>query len=117
MVEFKRFPHTCTIYSLSEDDSFSDGERVIVWEGVCRKERNTSIRAFKQDEVYKGDYRIQLGQIDPDTGEEYGAIVEGIKSGMFVDCTDCQDTFVKMPISDAYVGNLGTSVYCDKAKN
>ena len=92
---------------------FSDGERVVMWSGVCRKESNTSVRTFKgTDSVLKADYRVQLGNEDGT-----GAIVEGIVAGMLIDVTDRQGTFVGLTISDAYAGNLGTTIYCDNPKN
>ncbi len=110
---FPRFPHTCVIYTLGEVTPFSDGEKVVLWSGACRKESNTSVRTFKgTDSVVKTDYRVQLGNEDGS-----GAIVEGIKSGMLIDVTDRQGTFEGMLISDAYAGNLGTTVYCDNPKN
>lgn len=124
---FPRFPHHCKIYYTSDPTPFKDGEEVVVWEGICRKESNTSVRTFKGAEsVLKSDYRIQLGckvgdsEAAPDThslGDEVGAIVEGIKAGMLIDVTDRQGDFVGLTISDSYAGNLGTTVYCDNPKN
>lgn len=126
-----RFPHTCVIYTMGEVTPFSDGEKQILWSGRCRKESNTSIRTFKgADSVYKSDYRVNLGALvggelegdadaayDGKNGEEVGAIVRGIKAGMYIDVTDKQGTFVGLTISDSYAGELGTSVYCDNPKN
>ena len=124
---FPRFPHHCSIYKMSDSTPFSDGEKVILWEGACRKESNTSVRTFKgTDSVLKSDYRVQLGckvgdeDAAPDApafSNEVGAIVEGIKAGMFIDVEDKQGTFEGLVISDAYAGNLGTTVYCDHPKN
>ena len=126
-----RFPHTCTIYTMSEASSFSEGEKVVLWSGRCRKESNTSIRTFKGSEsVLKSDYRVQLGALvggsmegdndaayDGKEGQECGAIVRGIVAGMLIDVTDAQGTFEGLTISDAYAGQLGTSVYCANPKN
>lgn len=101
----------------------------VVWEGRCRKESNTSIRTFRGTEyVVKGDYRVQLGAVvggelsgDADaepngrTGEECGAIVGGLKAGMFVDVTDRSGSFT-LSLNDVYAGNLGTTLYCDEYK-
>jgi hypothetical protein len=40
-----------------------------------------------------------------------------IMAGMLIDVTDRQGTFEGLMISDAYAGELGTSVYCDNPKN
>lgn len=128
---FTRFPHTCEIYYMDGADPFTDGSRVVVWSGRCRKESNTSIRTFKGAEsVIKCDYRVQLGALvggdlsgdvdaapDGRYNEECGAIVAGIKSGMLMDVTDRQDTYIGLTISDAYATELGTSVYVDDPKN
>lgn len=128
---FTRFPHRCVIYFVKDPTPFSEGGKVILWEGRCRKESNTSIRTFKgSDSVIKSDYRVQLGALvggelpgdadaayDGKQGEECGAVVEGIKAGMFIDVEDKQGLFEAMTISDAYAGELGTSVYFDNPKN
>lgn len=128
---FTRFPHYCEIYYMEGVDSFNEGEKHIVWKGRCRKESNTSIRTFKgADSVLKSDYKVQLGALvggcfcgdgyaapDGRIGEECGAIVEGIKAGMLIDVRDRQGNFEYLTISDAYAGELGTSVYCDNPKN
>ena len=129
--KFPRFPHTCVIYIIEDVTPFSEGEKVVIWKGRCRKESNTSVRTFRgTDSVIKADYRIQLGALvggtlsgDADAaydgyeGEECGAVVNGIVAGMFIDITDRQGDFVGLVISDAYAGNLGTTIYCDNPKN
>ena len=125
--KFPRFPHRCTIYSIGDPTPFGEGEKVILWEGICRKESNTSVRTFRgTDSVLKSDYRVQLGckvgepDAAPDSsrfGDEVGAIVKGIRAGMFIDVEDLNGTFEGLTISDAYCGNLGTTVYCDNPKN
>lgn len=115
--DFRRFPHTCEIYYNEGSDSFDGGTRVVVWKGICRKESNTSLRTFRgKDYVFKSDFRIELGAVDSN-GEELGAVVPGLKKGMLVDVTDLQDELVGLVISDAYAGNLGTTVYCDTTSN
>ena len=128
---FIRFPHRCEIYSFGDVTPFSQGERVVLWSGRCRKESNTNVRTFYgTDYVLKSDYRVQLGSVvggdlSGDTsaahdglyGDECGAVVSGIKPGMFIDVTDMSGNTVVLSISDSYVGNLGTTVYCNAAKN
>ena len=107
---FKRFPHTCEIYTMTDPTPFSDGEKVVVWSGVCRKERMSD--STGRDSVTTADYRIQLGVIE--NGRETGAIVPGIKAGMNIDVTDMQGSFT-LTVKDAYAGQLGTSVFADAA--
>lgn len=90
-----------------------------------------NVRTFYgQDFVLKSDYRVQLGSIvggelsgdadaSPDgrPGEECGAVVYGIKPGMFIDVTNQNGDTVVLRVSDSYAGNLGTTVYCDTSKN
>lgn len=119
--------------------------RKVVWIGRCRKESNTSIRTFKGTEnVLKGDYRVQLGSLvggglagdayaapDGRSGEECGAVVSGLKAGLLIDVyeqgldmafstsssssDDVAPDFT-LNLNDAYVGNLGTTLYCDEYK-
>lgn len=110
--DFKRFPHTCSICTVGEPTPFSDGEEITVWEGVCRKELMSSGEG--RDSVIKADYRLQLGKVE--NGKEVGAIVGGILPGMSVTLTDLQGTH-ELAVKDAYAGQLGTSVFCDKANN
>ncbi len=132
---FIRFPHRCEIYSMGEVTPFSDGEKVVHWRGRCRKEANTSKRVFKSGNTTTGQvvvtqYGIQLGALvggrlsgdadaapDGRVGEECGAIVEGIKSGMMIDVIDRQGKVEKLLVADAYCGNLGTTVYFENPKN
>ncbi len=104
----KRFPHTCEIYTMTEPTPFSDGEKVTVWSGICRKELMSTGKG--QEYVIKADYRIQLGEVV--NGKEVGAVVSGILAGMYCKVTDLQGTF-ELTIKDAYAGQLGTSVFCD----
>ncbi len=101
-----RFPHTCRIYRLSDVDNFSEGEETVLYEGVCRKQTNTSLRTFKTSGVLKSDYSLSV----PGT-------VKGILSGDMLDVTDMQGEFKSCMITDCYAGNLGTTVYFNMAKN
>lgn len=126
-----RFPHTCTIYSMGTVTPFSEGTKEVLWTGRCRKESNTSIRTFKAgDNVLTADYRVQLGSLvggslsgdanaayDGRAGEECGAVVTGIHAGMLIDVTDRAGEHIGLTISDAYAGELGTTVYCNEPKN
>lgn len=101
-----RFPHTCTIYRMIDETSFDEGEKQILYEGVCRKYSGTSLRTFKTENVIKSDYALSLP-----------GIIEGIMAGDLIDVTDRQGTFIQCVVSDSYAGNLGTTVYFNLAKN
>ncbi len=101
-----RFPHTCKVYRLAEIDNFSDGEEIVLYEGKCRKNVNTSLRTFKTDGVIKSDYSLSI----PGT-------VKGIRAGDLVDVTDMQGDFKACLVSDCYAGNLGTTVYFNVTQN
>lgn len=133
--QFLRFPHRCTIYSMGTPTGFESEDEIaalkdVVWEGRCRKESNTSIRTFKGTEhVLKGDYRVNLGAVvggelagdvnaapDGRSGEECGAVVLGLKAGMFVDVYNGDVFQCTLNLNNAYAGNLGTTLYCDEYK-
>lgn len=101
-----RFPHRCTIYKMEDETSFSEGKKVIFYEGECRKYGNTSLRTFKVENVIKADYALSIPGIH-----------EGIKTGYLIDVTDRVRTFTECMVADCYPGNLGTTVYFNIAKN
>jgi len=113
---FKRFPHTCRITYIDgritgfETDEEYEAKKRVLFEGICRKEYMSNGRS--SDNVVLADYRVQLGKIE--NGKEVGAIVPGIKAGMEMTVTDLGDTHILF-IKDVYAGQLGTSVFCDKA--
>lgn len=113
---FKRFPHTCKIeYFDGQITGFETDEEIaamhkVLFDGICRKEYMSN--GTGQDYVVTADYRVQLGKIE--NGKEVGAVVPGIKAGMQIVVTDFSDTHT-LDIKDVYIGQLGTSVFCDKA--
>ena len=113
---FKRFPHTCRItYIDGRITGFESDEEIkamekVLFDGICRKEYMSN--GTGKEYVIKSDYRVQLGNVE--NGKEVGAIVSGIKPGMNIVVTDMSGTHV-LEIKDAYIGQLGTSVFCDKA--
>ena len=113
---FMRFPHTCRItYFDGQITGFETEEEIeamnkVFFDGICRKEYLSS--GAGSENVIMAQYRVQLGKIE--NGKEVGAIVPGIKAGMDMTVTDLSDTHV-MEIKDVYIGQLGTSVFCDKA--
>ena len=78
--------------------------------------------------MLKGDYRVQLGALvcgklpgdkdaapDGRCGEECGAVVRGLKAGLLIEVED-RNGVSTLSLNDAYIGNLGTTCYCDEYK-
>lgn len=64
------FGISCIIYRMVGETSFTDGEKVIVYDGVCDKQNNTSVRNFSKDNVSKADMVIFLpGIVDVREGD------------------------------------------------
>ncbi len=107
MVSNPRHPHHCKIYRLSDVTSWSDGEEIVLYEGVCRKYGNTSIRTFQGNSgVVKADYALSIpGQLS------------GIQTGDLVDVTDLNGSVKAALITDCHTGNLGTTAYFNISKN
>ena len=61
---------SCTIYRMVGETSFSDGEKIVVYDGACDKQANTSVRNFSKDNVSKSDMVVFLpGIIDVREGD------------------------------------------------
>lgn len=88
------------------ETSFKDGIEAVLYEGVCRKYGNSSLRTFKTDDVVKGDFALSV----PGT-------VEGILAGDLIDVTDKSGTWERCMVTECYAGNLGTTVYFNLSKN
>lgn len=106
MINNPRHPHVCRIYRMAGVTNFSKGTEKVLYEGVCRKGGSTNLRTFKTNDVVKSDYSLSL----PGT-------VEGIHSGDLVDVTDRQGVYKRCEVTDAYAGNLGTTVFFNLPKN
>ena len=100
-----RHPHKCTVYRIIGEDSFSDGEKVILYEGICRKEGSTNLRTFKTDNVIKSDYLLSLP-----------GIVEGILAGDLIDVTDRQGTFTQCMVTDRLCRKFGNNCVFQSCK-
>ena len=88
------------------ETSFEDGVETVLYEGICRKYGNSSLRTFKTDDVVKGDFALSV----PGT-------VEGILAGDLIDVTDKSGTWERCMVTECYAGNLGTTVYFNLSKN
>ena len=91
---------------MSEETSFSDGEKTVLYEGECRKESSGNLRTFRTANVIKGDYAVYIP-----------GIIKGISSGYLIDVTDFGGTYEGCKITDADIGNLGTTVYFNRPMN
>lgn len=107
MVDNPRWPHKCKIYRLSVATNWEDGKESILYEGMCRKYGNTSIRTFQGNSgVIKADYALSIpGQLS------------GINPGDLVDVTDYNCIVKSALVTDCHSGNLGTTVYFNLSKN
>ena len=91
---FVRFPHRCVIYTITDVTPFSEGTRVVVWEGRCRKESNTSVRTFKGADDTLGASSDPAGtgfvsaegrqQLSADAIEKMNQAYEDLKAGKIV---------------------------------
>lgn len=77
-----RYPHHCKIYRVAECDSFSDGETITIYDGICRKQSTTNIRSFKTGQsnigqVTYGDFRVSIP-----------CKLANLKTGDIIDVTD-----------------------------
>lgn len=101
-----KYPHTCKVYRIEGATQFKQGAEVLLYEGVCRKESNTSIRNFYKDNVPKGDYRISIP-----------GFVESICSGDMIDVTDRSRSYNAVLITECHVSNMGTELFINIPKN
>lgn len=105
-VKNPRYPHTCIIYRFEAATQFSEGEKVVLYEGECRKEGNTSIRNFYSDNVPKSDYRVSIPGFQ-----------EGILPGDTIDVQDRVKMWANNLIADVHISNFGTEVFFNIPKN
>ncbi len=109
-----QFPHQCRIYRQVGATSFSEGEEVEIYSGVCRKSASTNIRTFntgdnKTGKVDIADYRVSMP-----------GIIKGIQKGDLVDVTDLIGTETEMRIVMFGATQLkggGTEVLCNIPSN
>lgn len=101
-----RYPHTCVIYRIKGATQFSEGEKVSLYEGECRKESNTSIRNYYSNNVPKTDYRVSMP-----------GFVEGILPGDMIDIKDRVALWAGILITDVNISNFGTEIFFNISKN
>lgn len=110
VINNERWPHTCRIYRIEEENSFEDGIETLLYEGKCRFSGNTSLRTFYEHtqagRVIIGEYRLGLPVLEGD-----------FREGDVVDVVLKNGERKGVQVSDAYVGTLGTTIYCKISKN
>jgi hypothetical protein len=96
-----RFPHTCTIYRVTDAGPFGDATKTVVYEGVCRS--------------YQG-YRMT----EPDGVEKeiFALSIPGHIPTKAADIVDIKDRIGDWHgrVKSCYDGNLGTTIHWENVK-
>lgn len=105
-----RFPHTCTVYGVTGETPFVEGEKHVFYEGECHVYGSAMLRTFKQGGVIKGEYAVDIPKL-----------VKGVNSGDLIDVTDYNGTFTGCVVTSSmpvvYGTREGTTVYFNIQKN
>jgi len=105
-----RFPHTCTVYGVTEETPFGEGVTHIFYQGQCHMYGSSTLRTFKQSWVIKGEYAIDIPKL-----------VKGVNSGDLIDVTDYNGTFTACVVTKSmpvvYGKHEGTTIYFNLPKN
>lgn len=96
-----RHPHTCVVYRIINETPFNDGEKVILYEGICRKYTTRSART--SNVTYNSQYTLSVP-----------ATVKA-RAGDIVEVDDRIGHFVGN-ITEVNVNNFGTDIYWNNAK-
>lgn len=91
-----RHPHTCVVYRMVGETSFSDGEKVILYEGKCRKYTTKGLRGSTV--TSNSQYTLSIP-----------AVVKSV-AGDTVEVDDKVGHFIGT-VTEVNVGNLGTDLY------
>ena len=121
-LEKARFPHWCRIYRKTEIDPYTDDEETsesveTIYEGKCRKYSAKTMRIYKQQNVIKEDYAVNIPEF-----------IEGVQGGCHIDVEDECGKLEGVPISnlqpirygiDRKTGEfrVGTSIYFNSPDN
>lgn len=104
-----RHPHYCVIYRIEGETAYSVGERLVVYEGVCRK--YPGYRPTEPDGVAKEIFALSL----PVT-YALDAPKELIpREGDFIEVQDRLGEW-KGSIKSVMAGNLGTTIHWEDVK-
>ena len=105
-----RFPHTCKVYQVTDETPLEDGVESVFYEGECNMYGSTTLRTYKQDNVIKGEYAVDIPHL-----------VKGVNSGDLLDVTDFNGTFTACVITNSYPviygSRTGTTIYFNLPKN
>lgn len=99
-----RYPHHVRIYRREEDGFTGAYADTDLYEGKCRKEPNRT--GGYAERVIKGDFRMSV----PDTSID-------VKSGDLMDITDKGGYMREVTVNDAYIGNIGVTIWFNLTKN
>lgn len=100
-VDNPRHPHNCVIYRVVGENEFSDGERVILYEGACRKYTTRGARTTSV--TLTSLYTLSVP-----------AVVQAL-AGDRLEVDDKIGHFIG-EITEVNCGNLGTDIFWNDAK-
>lgn len=101
VIDNPRHPHTCIIYRMVGETSFSEGEKVVLYEGKCRKYTTRGARTTSQ--TMTSQYTLSIP-----------AVVNAV-SGDIVEVDDKIGHFIGR-VTEVNCGNLGTDIYWTNGK-
>lgn len=108
-IEHHNYPDYCKIYTFKGQTQFSEGEKVVIYEGECVKYGSSQMRKFVNGNVIKADFCVDIPYV-----------VSNITSGKRIDAFDAQGKFLDCEIvlgfADTVFG-LGTTVFFNVAMN
>jgi len=97
-----RHPHMCIVYRITGETPFADGERVVLYEGICRK---YTTRASRTSNItYNSQYTLSIP-----------ACVKA-RAGDVVEVDDNIGHF-EGTVTEVNAGNFGTDIYWNNAKH
>lgn len=108
-VENPRHPHYCVIYRIEGETPYSDGEKIVIYDGVCRS--YPGYRPTEPDGVAKEIFALSLPVV-------YALSASNemrLREGDFIEIQDRLGRF-KGVIKRIMAGNLGTTIHWEDVK-
>ena len=101
VIDNPRHPHHCVIYRIVGETSFSDGEKLVIYEGKCRKYTTRGARTTAVT-----------------TTSQYTLSVPAVVKAMTGDIVEVDDKIGHFVgnVTEVNAGNLGTDIYWNNAK-